>query len=58
MCRQLAGVVSLYVGWGFVCGWVLSLGGGSLLLSFENFVRLKIMDVYLANGVRNALMLY
>ena len=24
MCRQLAGVVSIYVGWGFVCGWVLS----------------------------------
>ena len=40
--------MSLYVGWGFVCGWVLSFE------NFENFVRLKIMDDYdvdLANGV-------
>ena len=53
MYRQLEGVVSLYVGWGFVCGWVLSLGG-LCLLSFKNFVRLMIMDGYdvdLANGV-------
>ena len=53
MYRQLEGVVSLYVGRGLVCGWVLSLGG-LWLLSFEKFVRLKIMDDYdvdLANGL-------
>ena len=52
MYCQLESVVSLYVGLGFVYGWVLSLGG-LLLLSFENFVRLMIMDDYdvdLANG--------
>ena len=53
MCRQLEGVVSLYVGWGFVCGWVSSLGG-LCVQSFESFVRLMIMDDYdvvLANGL-------
>ena len=58
MCRQLEGVLSLYVGWGFVCGWFLSLGG---LVSFENFVRLMIMDDYdvdLANGVPQVMRLY
>ena len=37
--------MSLYVGWGFLCGWVLILEG-LRLLSSKNFVRLMIMDGY------------